>query len=293
LIRCDLIPDFTKHGCRPAQLPGGIFLRQVMARIALGIEYDGSGFCGWQTQPSGCAVQDVLERALAEVAGHAVSTICAGRTDAGVHAAGQVVHFDSNAERPESAWIRGVNAHLPDAVAVQWMQAVSADFHARFGALERRYRYVLLDHPVRPALNRNHVGWIHQRLQLEPMRLAAAGLLGEHDFSAFRAAECQAESPVRVLRQLNIERCGDYVVFDFVANAFLHHMVRNIVGSLVYVGAGRQAPEWMRELLAVRDRTKAAPTFSAAGLYLSSVRYDAKYTFPDQTRRIWFNLAGS
>jgi tRNA pseudouridine38-40 synthase len=293
LIRCDLIPDFTKQGCRPVQLPGGIFLGQVMARIALGIEYDGSGFCGWQTQPSGCSVQDAVERALAEVAGHAVATICAGRTDAGVHATGQVVHFDSDVDRPESAWIRGVNAHLPDAVAVQWMLPVDAGFHARFGALERRYRYVLLDHPVRPALNRNHVGWIHQRLQLEPMRLAAAGLLGEHDFSAFRASECQAESPIRTLEQLNIERCGDYVVFEFAANAFLHHMVRNIVGSLVYVGAGRQPPEWMHELLAGRDRTRAAPTFSAAGLYLSRVRYDAKYAFPDQSRRVWFNLAGS
>jgi tRNA pseudouridine38-40 synthase len=262
-----------------------------MTRIVLGIEYDGSGFCGWQTQPSGCAVQDVLEHALTEVAGHPTATICAGRTDAGVHATGQVVHFDSEAHRPESAWVRGVNALLPESVAVQWMRAVDTDFHARFGALERHYRYVLLDHPVRPALNCNHVGWIHQPLNIEPMRLAAAELLGEHDFSAFRASECQAASPVRVLRHLNISRHGDYVVFEFAANAFLHHMVRNIVGSLVYVGAGRQKPQWLRELLAGRDRTKAAPTFAAAGLYLSNVRYDVKYALPEQVRSVWFNVS--
>lgn len=260
-----------------------------MARIALGIEYDGSGFCGWQTQPAGCAVQDALEHALAEVAGHPVATICAGRTDAGVHATGQVVHFDSEVSRPESAWVRGVNAHLPDAVAVQWMRPVDADFHARFGAQERRYRYVLLDQPVRPALNRNHVGWIHQALEIESMRQAAAELLGEHDFSAFRASECQAATPVRNLQKLEIGRRGNHVVFDFIANAFLHHMIRNIVGSLVYVGAGRQPPQWLRELLAGRDRTRAAPTFAAAGLYLTGVRYDAKYALPETNRSLWSN----
>jgi len=260
-----------------------------MARIALGIEYDGSSFCGWQTQPSGCAVQDAIERALAEVAGRPTPTICAGRTDAGVHAVGQVVHFDSDVSRPESAWVRGVNAHLPEAVAVQWMRPVDEDFHARFGALERRYRYVLLDHPVRPALNRHQVGWVHQPLEIEPMREAAAVLLGEHDFSAFRASECQAASPVRNLQKLEIGRCGCYVMFDFTANAFLHHMVRNIVGSLVYVGLGRQQPRWPRELLDGRDRTRAAPTFAAAGLYLSGVRYAEKYALPEPTRSLWSN----
>ena len=258
-----------------------------MARIALGLEYDGSGFCGWQTQSSGCSVQDAVERALTEVAGHPVPTICAGRTDAGVHAACQVVHFDSDVSRPESAWVRGVNAHLPGPVAVQWMRPVDTDFHARFSAQERHYQYVLLDHPVRPALSRNHVGWIHQPLKIEPMRLAAAALLGEHDFSAFRASECQAASPVRNLRQLEIGRRG-----NFRANAFLHHMVRNIVGSLVYVGMGRQQPPWLREVLEGGDRTRAAPTFAAAGLYLSGVRYAGKYALPEPARTLWFNAPG-
>jgi tRNA pseudouridine38-40 synthase len=185
--------------------------------------------------------------------------------------------------------VRGVNAHLPDAVAVQWMRSVDADFHARFGAQERCYRYVLLDQPVRPALNRNHVGWIHQALEIEPMRQAAAELLGEHDFSAFRASECQAASPVRNLQKLDIARCGNYLVFDFAANAFLHHMIRNIVGSLVYVGAGRQPPQWLRELLDGCDRTRAAPTFAASGLCLTGVRYDAKYALPETARSLWFN----
>lgn len=263
-----------------------------MARIALGIEYDGSAFCGWQTQLDRCAVQDAVERALAQVAGHRVATICAGRTDAGVHALAQVVHFDSDAVRPQSAWIRGVNALLPDAVAVTWMQPVAADFHARFGALERRYRYLMLDQPVRPALNRNHVGWIHQALDIGRMREAAAHLVGEHDFSAFRSAECQAASPVRDLRRIQVERCGDYVVFDLAANAFLHHMVRNIVGSLAYVGAGRQPPQWVCDVLRGRDRAKAAPTIAAAGLYLADVSYDAKFNLPQARRCVWFNGPG-
>ena len=263
-----------------------------MARIALGIEYDGSGFCGWQTQPSRCALQDAVEKALTQIAGQAVATICAGRTDAGVHASAQVVHFDCETLRPESAWIRGVNALLPDAVAVTWMRDVGTEFHARYGALERRYHYIMLDQAVRPALNRDHVGWIHQSLEIEPMRAAAVHLLGKHDFSAFRSSECQANSPVRELRQLNVERRGDYVVFELVANAFLHHMVRNIVGSLAYVGAGRRAPEWLQEVLGARDRSKAAPTIGAAGLYLTGVSYDAKFTLAQARRSVWFNVPG-
>ena len=263
-----------------------------MARIALGIEYDGSEFCGWQTQPSACAVQDAVERALTEIAGHPVATICAGRTDAGVHALAQVVHFDTDAVRPQAAWVRGVNALLPDAVAVSWMQPVGADFHARYGALERRYRYLLLDQPLRPALNRNHVGWIHQALDVGSMRVAAVHLLGEHDFSAFRSSECQAKSPLRELRRLRIERCGDYVVFELAANAFLHHMVRNIVGSLSYVGAGRQPPQWLQEVLAARDRARAAPTISAAGLYLAEVSYESRFELPQMRRSVWFNVPG-
>lgn len=260
-----------------------------MARIALGIEYDGSGFCGWQTQPSRCAVQDVLETALTEIAGHRVATVCAGRTDAGVHARAQVVHFDSDAERPPTAWVRGVNTLLPDAIAVTWMRAVPSEFHARYCATERRYRYVMCNDSVRPALNRQHAGWVHQPLNVQPMREAASMLIGEHDFSAFRSSECQANSPVRELRRIEITRAGDMVLFDFAANAFLHHMVRNLVGSLVFVGMGRQPPSWLGEVLAARDRTRAAPTIAASGLYLAAVQYDPKFGLPQACRTVWFN----
>jgi tRNA pseudouridine38-40 synthase len=259
-----------------------------MPRIALGIEYDGSTFCGWQTQVTGCAVQDVLERALAEIAGQPVATICAGRTDSGVHALTQVVHFDVSTERPLTAWVRGVNALLPAPVAVLWAQEVSVDFHARHSARERRYRYVLLNHPQRPAFNHGRVGWYHAPLTLEVMQEAALNLMGEHDFSAFRAAECQARSPVRELRQLEIRRTGDYIVFELAANAFLQHMVRNIIGSLVYVGNGVQPPTWLGEVLTSRDRKQAAPTFAAAGLYLVHVAYDAAWRLPTVVRSEWF-----
>jgi len=256
-------------------------------RIALGVEYDGSAFCGWQTQPAGCAVQDVLEHALAEIAGEPVATVCAGRTDAGVHALAQVVHFDVHAERPESAWVRGVNTLLPAAAAVLWAQPINDEFHARYAARERRYRYVLLNHPVRPALNRTRLGWFHLPLDIERMRTAAQHLIGEHDFSAFRSAECQAKSPVRELRRLDIRGSGDCIVFEFAANAFLHHMVRNIVGCLVYVGKGKHPPAWAGEVLAGRDRTRAAPTIEAAGLYLTEVIYDAAWQLP-APRGAWF-----
>lgn len=242
-------------------------------RIALGVEYDGSRFCGWQTQPSGCGVQDGLTAAIAEIAGHDVGLVAAGRTDAGVHALGQVVHFDTEAERPDSAWVRGVNALLPPAVSVLWAQPVAGDFHARFSAVGRRYRYYLLNRAVRPGLLAGRVGWYHAPLDLQAMQAAATSLLGEHDFSAFRAAECQAKSPLRTLSRLDIRREGDCIVFDLAANAFLHHMVRNIVGCLVYVGKGKYPPEWLQELLVQRDRRLAAPTFSPDGLYLSGVDY--------------------
>ena len=253
-------------------------------RIALGVEYDGSRFCGWQTQPQGCAVQDALERALAEVAGAPVSTICAGRTDAGVHALAQVVHFDTDAERPESAWVRGVNALLPAACAVNWSRQVAGEFHARYSATARNYRYLLLNHPVRPAADQARVGWFHVPLDLEKMQLAARLLIGEHDFSAFRSSECQARTPVRTLTRLDVTRRRDYFAFDLCANAFLHHMVRNIVGCLVYVGKGKYPPEWLGEVLAGRDRSRAAPTFEAAGLYLSRVQYDERWGLPGAQR---------
>ena len=259
-------------------------------RIALGIEYYGGAFCGWQTQPSGCAVQDALERALAKIAGEKVATVCAGRTDAGVHALAQVIHLDTGAERPESAWVRGVNALLPQGAAVIWVRPVAADFHARYSARERRYCYVLLNHPLRPALNHGRVGWYHQPLDLDKMRIASQHLLGEHDFSAFRSAECQAKSPVRELRRLEIRKSGDYVVFELGANAFLHHMVRNIVGCLVYVGKGKCDPAWTAQLLAGRDRKLAAPTLDAAGLYLAHVSYDVTWGLPQAARSMWFGI---
>jgi tRNA pseudouridine38-40 synthase len=225
-------------------------------------------------------VQDALERALAAVAGAPVAVTCAGRTDRGVHARGQVVHFDTAAARPESAWVRGVNAFLPDAVAVLWSTQVPDDFHARYSAVARTYRYELLNRPVRPALAATRVGWFHLPLDVQTMREAAALLVGEHDFSAFRAAECQAKSPVRTLQRLDIERHGERIEFVLQANAFLQHMVRNIVGTLVYVGKGRHPPRWAAEILASRDRTRAAPTFAPEGLYLDRIDYPASWGLP-------------
>ena len=249
-------------------------------RLALGIEYDGSAFHGWQTQPGGGTVQDALEAALGQIAGVAVNVICAGRTDAGVHATAQVVHFDSEVDRPLSAWVRGVNTFLPPQVAVRWVHPVPVDFHARFSAYGRRYRYVLINRPQRSGVWHGRAGWYHHPLDVEIMQQAAKFLLGEHDFSAFRAANCQAKSPVKTVRRADVRRSGDLIVFDFEAGAFLHHMVRNLVGSLVYVGQGKHAPVWMAQLLASGDRRLAAPTFSAAGLYLAGVLYEPRWGLP-------------
>lgn len=255
-------------------------------RIALGLEYNGAGFQGWQSQPGGNTVQDVLESALEQIAGEAIAVVCAGRTDAGVHALSQVVHFDTAASRPMQAWVRGTNSHLPESMAVRWAQQVPGDFHARFSAFARSYRYVLYNSPVRPALESGRVGWFHLDLDAHAMDRGAQQLLGEHDFSAFRAAECQARSPVRQLHRAQVERRGGYLIFEFRANAFLHHMVRNMVGALVYVGKGRHPPAWIGELLQGRDRTRAAPTFSACGLYLTGVEYGAHWHLPDDGRII-------
>jgi len=249
-------------------------------RIALGVEYEGSAFRGWQTQPAGGTVQDALEAALWRIAGVPIKVVCAGRTDAGVHATGQVAHFDTRAERPLSAWVRGVNTFLPATVAVRWAQPVADDFHARFSAYGRRYRYVLINRPQRLGVWHGHAGWYHHPLDVDAMQKAANLLLGEHDFSAFRAADCQAKSPVKTVRQATVRRSGDLLVFDFEAGAFLHHMVRNLVGSLVYIGQGKYPPAWIAELLAAADRRLAAPTFAAAGLYLVGVRYEARWGLP-------------
>ena len=249
-------------------------------RLALGLEYDGSAFCGWQTQPDRCAVQDCLERALATIHGGPVHTITAGRTDAGVHAIGQVVHFDAENHRPESAWVRGVNAHLPAGVSVLWARQVGPEFDARRSALERCYRYILLNRAVRPALLVGKAGWVHGDLDVGAMSAGARHLLGTHDFSAFRAAECQAKSPIRELREATVAKQGEFVVFEFRANAFLHHQVRNMVGALVWVGLKRRPQSWVGEVLATRDRTQGAATFAPDGLYLAEVKYDPVWGLP-------------
>jgi tRNA pseudouridine38-40 synthase len=225
-------------------------------------------------------VQDALDSALTAIAATPVHTTAAGRTDRGVHARLQVVHFDTDAQRPPSAWVRGVNALLPDAVAVLWSHEVPDDFHARFSARARTYRYQLLNRPVRAALEAHYLGWLHQPLDVEKMRAAAALLVGEHDFSAFRSSECQAKSPVRTVHDLRIEARDERIDFIVRANAFLHHMVRNLVGTLVYVGKGKHPPEWVRELLDSRDRAQAAPTFGPEGLYLERIEYEAKWSLP-------------
>ncbi|HWD23706.1 MAG TPA: tRNA pseudouridine(38-40) synthase TruA [Burkholderiales bacterium] len=249
--------------------------------MALGLEYDGSRFLGWQTQPGGGAVQDALERALTAIAAAPVSVTAAGRTDRGVHARAQVVHFDTEAVRQGSAWVRGVNALLPDSVAVVWSREVDPGFHARYNAVARTYRYELLNRPVRPGLEAGRIGWFHLPLDIGRMREAARLLVGEHDFSAFRSSECQAKTPLRTLHSLEIELHGERVDFLLRANAFLHHMVRNLVGTLVYVGKGKHPPAWAQEVLDSRNRSRAAPTFGPEGLYLEKIEYAAKWGLPE------------
>jgi len=267
--------------------------QEFEVRIAIGIAYCGTKLGGWQSQPSGNTVQDHLARALSEIAGERIDVTGAGRTDAGVHASAQVAHFETKAARPDSAWVRGVNTLLPGSIAVQWAMPVAEDFHARYSAASRSYRYVLFNHPVRPALLAGLVGWFHLPLDLQRMRRAAQDLLGERDFSSFRSSECQARSPVRTMERAEIRASGPYVLFDFTANAFLHHMVRNIVGSLVYVGKGEHPEQWLAELIAARDRRLAAPTFAADGLYLSLVRYEARWNLPAFTRMMPFEVEAS
>ncbi len=249
-------------------------------RIALGLEYDGAAFCGWQTQPGACGVQDHLETALAALANAPVAVTAAGRTDTGVHASAQVVHFDTDARRDESSWVRGTNSNLHEGARVLWASEVAPEFHARYSARSRTYRYLLLDAPVAPAILRGRMGWHHRALDVDAMHAAATCLLGEHDFTSFRDAQCQAKSPVRQLLEARVERSRELVAFTFRANAFLHHMVRNLVGSLVYVGAGKRPAAWMAELLAARDRRLAAPTFAPDGLYLAGVEYDPAFGLP-------------
>ena len=249
-------------------------------RIALGIEYNGCPFFGWQSQAEGQTVQDTLQLALSQIAGEQISVIAAGRTDTGVHALEQVVHFDTQIVRPLTAWVRGVNALLPESIAVCWAHPVPDEFHARFSAHGRSYRYVLINRATRPAIHVGKVGWYHAPLDLTAMQAASKFLLGEHDFSALRAAQCQAKSPVKHLQKLSISKQGEMLIFDVSANAFLHHMVRNMVGCLVYIGKGKYPPSWLAEVLASRERSKAAPTFSPNGLYLQRIKYEAKWGLP-------------
>ncbi len=251
-------------------------------RLALGLAYRGQRYHGWQSQPDGNTVQDALERALAEFAAQPHRTLCAGRTDAGVHALGQVVHFDTDIDREAFSWVRGTNRFLPDDIALQWCRRVPDDFHARNSALGRRYVYVLLESPVRPAIEHGLAGWSFRPLDAAAMQAAAALLIGQHDFTSFRAAECQAASPVKTLRSIEIERRGAYWRLAFDADAFLHHMVRNLLGCLVAVGSGSRPVEWIGEVLAARDRRVAAPTFPAAGLYFVGPYYDACWQIPEQ-----------
>ncbi len=265
-------------------------------RVALGVSYLGCAYHGWQSQADGVTVQDKLESAL-NLFAHTtplltperrIGVLCAGRTDTGVHGHMQVGHFDTEVERDESSWVRGTNAYLPKDIAVQWARFVPSEFHCRASALTRRYAYALLESPVRPSLDARRVGWVHRPLLMDPMRVSASYLLGEHDFTSFRAAQCQALSPIKKLMRLDItcrgERLADYGQrywrFEFEGNAFLHHMIRNIMGCLIAVGQGAQSPQWVRAVLEAKSRKLAAPTFSPDGLYFLGPTYDEKWGLP-------------
>ncbi|MGH8401884.1 MAG: tRNA pseudouridine(38-40) synthase TruA [Gammaproteobacteria bacterium] len=252
-----------------------------MTRLALGLEYDGAAFMGWQRQShAGRTVQAVVEAAIAKVADHSVEITCAGRTDAGVHATGQVAHFDTHVVRSLRGWLLGLNSNLPPDVAVNWVREVPDGFHARYRARARQYRYTILNRLTRSAVTRAQATWIHRPLNELRMQAAARHLLGEHDFSAFRAAECQAHSPVRTIHALDARREGEYILIDVVANGFLHHMVRNIVGVMIAIGEGKQEPDWARKVLEGRDRALAGTTAPPQGLCFMAVLYPQVYDIP-------------
>ena len=287
-----------EHSGEGLNLPGadpGAPTRAIR-RIALGVSYVGTGYKGWQSQPGGGTVQDVLEAALKAFAVRPIKVMCAGRTDAGVHGLNQVVHLDTDIDRTPFSWVRGTNTFLPPDIAVQWAAEVPSDFHARNSARGRRYTYIVLESAMRPALESGRVGWVFRPLDLGAMEAAAAHLIGELDFSSFRSAMCQSPTPVKHLRSIRIRRCGGaaathapsapgapnaYWRFDFEGQAFLHHMIRNIMGCLIMVGTGVQPPDWVREVRDARDRKVAAPTFSPDGLYFMGPRYDAELGLPE------------
>ena len=252
-------------------------------RVVLGVAYRGQAYHGWQSQPDGQTVQDRLERALTLFADRPVRTVCAGRTDTGVHALNQVVHLDTEVDRTESSWVRGTNRFLPPDIAVQWCRRADDAFHARYSAIGRRYVYVLRESPVRPAVEAGAVGWSFRPLDAAAMRAAAQRLLGEHDFSAFRSSECQAASAVKTIRSIAIAQCGAYWRFEFDANAFLHHMVRNLMGCLVAIGSRARSEAWLGEVLAAGDRSRCAPTFAADGLYFVGPYYDPVHAIARHT----------
>ena len=249
-------------------------------RVALGIEYDGTSYNGWQRQKNGIGVQQRLEEALASVADEPIEVVCAGRTDTGVHASGQVIHFDTSADRSDRGWLLGVNTNLPPDISVSWVRHVHDDFHARFSATGRSYRYLILNRLQRSALHRERAWWVHQPLDEEKMHEAAQQLLGEHDFSAFRAAGCQAKTAMRELTSISVERDGDWIVVNVSANAFLMHMVRNITGTLATIGQGEQPPAWILEVLESRDRTLGGVTAPPHGLTLVAVDYPQEFGIP-------------
>lgn len=258
-----------------------------MVRIAVGVEYEGTAYAGWQAQASLPTLQRIIERALASVAAEAVTLTCAGRTDAGVHALGQVAHFDTHAQRSTRAWVLGANSALPADVSLSWALPVPMHFHARYCAEARTYRYVILNRVARGALWASRAAWVHRPLDHQRMGEAARSLLGEHDFSAFRSSECQAKSPIRRLERVRVERQGDHVVIEATANAFLHHMMRNIAGLLVTIGKAERDTGWAREVLEGRDRTRGAPTAPAAGLYLLAVRYPRAFGLPERPAEVF------
>jgi len=257
-------------------------LMSEIQRIAMGVEYEGTDFYGWQVQAQSPTVQEVMQRALSTVANQPINVVCAGRTDTGVHASCQVIHFDTDVTRSDRGWGLGGNSNLPATVAIRWVQHVVPSFHARFSAHRRSYRYTLLNRWVRPGLRARYLSWERRPLDLELMQQASAHLIGKHDFSAYRAVQCQAPSPVRTMHRLDISRSGDEISFEVEANAFLHRMVRNLVGSLISVGLGEQPPDWIAQVLASRDRNLAGPTATSAGLCFLAPRYPREFGLPEE-----------
>ncbi len=277
----EIYPPSQKPYKRNAEiLQDGVF-PEAMHRVALGIEYNGAQFHGFQKQTSGVVtVQECLERALSTVADEDITLVCAGRTDAGVHGTNQVLHFDTLAIRPDKAWVKGVNAKLPDTISVRWAKSISPRFHARFSAHNRTYRYVICNSSTRPSLGFDQMTWERREMNVALMRVAAAELIGEHDFTSFRATQCQAKNPVRTIHHIQIVRRGDLIILEIRANAFLHHMVRNIVGVLTTVAVGKKPIQWVSEVLQAKDRRQGGKTAAPNGLHLVAVDYPAEFELP-------------